>query len=182
MNKASAIAAEIDKQIEILHRCRSVFPRLDNSLVGQTEFRAPGYYQQLGLDVSVKLSSPMTAEFIDGLFDLGHWINENFVVRLWSILESNGIKTVNQELDNWRDVELVRRLRNKIGHGSGNYDPNDKDKKKLFDSIVDYYKVPQGYSYFDVEKYPIGIKQVLVPMAHGCKTYAAAYLAVKKGG
>src|SRR5688500_678552 len=86
MNKASAIAAEIDKQIEILHRCRSVFPRLDNSLVGQTEFRAPGYYQQLGLDVSVKLSSPMTAEFIDGLFDLGHWINENFVVRLWSIL------------------------------------------------------------------------------------------------
>src|SRR5688572_31484394 len=82
----------------------------------------------------------------------------------------------------WQDVELVRRLRNKIGHGSGNYDPNDKDKKKLFDSIVDYYKVPQGYSYFDVEKYPIGIKQVLVPMAHGCKTYAAAYLEVKKGG
>jgi len=42
----------------------------------------------LGYDVSVKLSAPMTAEFINGLFEMGHWLNENFVIRLWAILES----------------------------------------------------------------------------------------------
>lgn len=181
MSKADDVAVEIDRQLEILHRCRSVFPRLDANMAGQSEFRAPGYYQQLGLNVSVKLSEPMTTEFIDGLFDLGHWINENFVVRLWSILESNGVRgKINQELQGWQDVDLVRRLRNKIGHGSGVYDPNDADKKKLFDVIVEYYKVPEGYSYFEVEKYPIGIKQVLVPMANGCKQYAAGYFEAKK--
>ena len=51
-------------------------------------FRAPECYQQLGYDVSVKLSAPMTAEFINGLFEMGHWLNENFVIRLWAILES----------------------------------------------------------------------------------------------
>jgi hypothetical protein len=152
-------------------------------MAGQTEFEAPEYYRQLGYTVSVKLSQPMTAEFIKGLFDLGHWLIENFVTRMWAILESNQIvsKTgkIDQALENWRDVDLLRRLRNKIGHGSGTYEPADADKKKLFDAIVQYYNVPEGYSYFEVEKYPIGVKQVLVPMAHGCKKYAAAFVAAK---
>jgi len=88
MGIADDIATEIDRQVDFLHRCRSVFPRLENGMVGQSAFRAPEYYQQLGYDVSVKLSAPMTAEFINGLFEMGHWLNENFVIRLWAILES----------------------------------------------------------------------------------------------
>ncbi len=184
MSVADNVAAEIDRQVDFLHRCRSVFPRLHQGMAGQTEFSAPEYYRKLGYDVSVKLSEPMTEEFIDGLFELGHWLNENFVTRLWAILESNGIvaKTtkIDQNLANWRDVDLLRRLRNRIGHGSGTYDPANADKKKLFDAIVDYYKVPEGYSYFEIEKYPIGVGRVLVPMANGCKTYAAGVVAAKE--
>ena len=91
MSVADDVAAEIDRQVDILHRCRSVFPRLHQDMVGQTEFEAPEYYRQLGYNVSVKVSQPMTPEFIDGLFEMGHWLNENFVTRLWAILESNGI-------------------------------------------------------------------------------------------
>lgn len=183
MSVADDVAAEIDRQVDFLHRCRSVFPRLHKGMAGQKEFEAPAYYRQLGYNVSVKLSQAMTAEFIDGLFELGHWLNENFVTRLWAVLESNGIvgeqMKINQDLDGWQDVDLMRRLRNKIGHGSGTYDPDDPDKKKLFDTIVEYYKVPEGYSYFEVEKYPIGVGQVLVPMAQGCKKYTAAFIAAK---
>src|SRR5229473_656739 len=89
MSVADNVAAEIDRQVDFLHRCRSVFPRLHQGMAGQTEFSAPEYYRKLGYDVSVKLSEPMTEEFIDGLFELGHWLNENFVTRLWAILESN---------------------------------------------------------------------------------------------
>jgi hypothetical protein len=184
MSVADDVGAEIDRQVEFLHRCRSVFPRLQSNMAGQTEFEAPQYYRQLGYNVSVKLAQPMTAEFIDGLFELGHWLNENFVTRLWAILESNQIvsKTskIDQGLENWRDVDLLRRLRNKIGHGSGAYDPADAEKKKLFDAIVQHYNVPGGYSYFEVEKYPIGVGQVLVPMAQGCKKYTAAATTAKE--
>jgi hypothetical protein len=183
MSVADDVATEIDRQVDFLHRCRSVFPRLHKNMAGQTEFSAPDYYQQLGYNVSVKLPAPMTPEFIEGVFELGHWLNENFVTRLWAILESNHVVSrtskIDQGLANWRDVDLLRRLRNKIGHGSGAYEPGDADKKKLFDAIVQYYNVPQGYSYFEVEKYPIGVGQVLVPMAQGCKTYAAAFVAAK---
>jgi hypothetical protein len=183
MSVADDVAAEIDRQVDFLHRCRSVFPRLNKDMVGQTEFEAPEYYRQLGYNVSVKVSQPMTPEFIDGLFEMGHWLNENFVTRLWAILESNGIVgepiKINQQLEAWQDVDLLRRLRNKIGHGSGIYDPADADKKKLFDMIVEYYQIPEEYSYLEVEKYPIGVGKVLVPMAQGCKNYTSAFIAAK---
>lgn len=44
----------------------------------------------------------------------------------------------------------------------------------LWEMIVGYYKLQPGYSYLEVDKYPIGVKQVLVPMAEGCKKYVAA--------
>jgi len=53
------------------------------------------------------------------------------------------------------------------------------EKKKLFDAIVQYYNVPEGSSYFEVEKYPIGVGQVLVPMAQGCKRHTVAFVAAK---
>jgi hypothetical protein len=90
MSVADDVAAEIDRQVDFLHRCRSVFPRLHNEMAGQTEFEAPEYYRQLGYNVSVKLSQPMTAEFIDGLFELGHWLNENFVTLTSSVAKTRG--------------------------------------------------------------------------------------------
>ena len=41
MSVADDVAAEIDRQVDFLHRCRSVFPRLHKDMVGQTEFEAP---------------------------------------------------------------------------------------------------------------------------------------------
>jgi hypothetical protein len=64
-----------------------------------------------------------------------------------------------------------------VGHGSGVYDPEDPDKTMLWEMIVGYYNLQPGYSYLsylEVDKYPIGVKQVLVPMAEGCKKYVAA--------
>src|SRR5690349_17963066 len=108
MGLAEDIALEIDRQVEFLHRCRSVFPRLEMRMVGQSAFRAPDYYQQLGYDVAVKLSEPMTAEFIDGLFEMGHWLNENFVVRLWAILEAASQR--NRKHVGPRRLERLRRV------------------------------------------------------------------------
>ena len=44
------------------------------------------------------------------MFELGHWLNENFVTGLWAILESNGIvaKTskINRNVTHSRDMDL----------------------------------------------------------------------------
>ena len=175
---AAEIVLEIDTQIERLHRCRSVFPRLGRHLAGQKTFEAPAYYRQLGFDVVVALQQPMTEEFIDTLNNLAHWLNENFILRLYAVLESNSMyrSKLDQNLPGYDEMDIVRRLRNMIGHGS-EYDPADSGKKKLYDRVVAHFNV-QSESYLqDAEKYPIAVGQVLVPMAHGCKVYVQAKLA-----
>ena len=46
---------EIDRQIYLLHRTRSVFPRLGQELVGPKEFESPDYYKQLGFNATVEV-------------------------------------------------------------------------------------------------------------------------------
>lgn len=182
----SELHSEIDRQIYLLHRTRSVFPRLGQELVGQKQFDSPDYYKQLGFNATFDVAEGISQEFVDGFFEIGHWINENFLLRVWAVLESHKIVgntvKIDKTLDGWENVELLRRLRNKVGHGSGLYDPEDPDKKMLWDMIVGHYKLQPGYSYLEVDKYPIGVKQVLVPMAEGCKKYVTAFVEKNHAG
>lgn len=75
------VHAEIDRQIYLLHRTRSVFPRLEQELVGQQEFESPDYYKRLGFKASFEVPEGISQEFVDGFFEVGHWINENFLLR-----------------------------------------------------------------------------------------------------
>jgi len=173
--KALVVLAQIDVQIAFLLRCRSVFPRLGGDLVGQRTFEAPEYYRQHGHDVVVTLPEPMTAGFISDLNNLAHWLNENFVLRLFAVLESNGLfrARIRNELDGHDEMDMTRRLRNMIGHG-GLYDPDDADKRKLYDRIVQHFQVNSQSYLDDPMVYPLGVGQVLVPLAEGCKRYVTA--------
>jgi hypothetical protein len=169
------VLAEIDRQVAFLVRCRAVFPRLARHLVGQTSFDAPPYYRQHGHDVEVQLAEPMTEEFIDDLNRLAHWLNENFILRLWAVLDSNGFyKPGIEAIAGQDEMDITRRLRNMIGHG-GFYDPDDRDKKRLYDRIVQHFHVDSQSYIDDPTVYPLGVAQVLVPLAGGCKRYVVAF-------
>jgi len=171
---SQSVAVEIDEQIDHLHRTRSVFPRLSHHLVDSSRFEAPAYYRQLGLHVQVELEQPMTVAFIDGLNEIAHWINENFVLRLYAVLESHRLfqPEIRKDIAGHEEMDILRRLRNKIGHGSGKYDPSDTDKLKLYERLVKHFNVdPQTYLE-DATKYPLAVGQVLVPLATACKGYA----------
>jgi hypothetical protein len=174
--RSQEIATQIDEQLEFLHRTRSVFPRLGRHLAGEKWFEAPPYYRQLGYNVEVQLAQPMTVEFIDGLNDIAHWINENFILRLFAVLESHGCFTgsFRTDLDGYEEMDILRRLRNKIGHGSGRYDPSDGDKRKLYERLVRHFSVDPTSYLEDTSKYPLAVNQVLVPLAKACEKYAVA--------
>ncbi len=170
------IEVDIDEQVDRLLRARSVFPRLARHLAGATGFEAPEYYRQLGLHVQVQLEQPMTVAFIDGLNDIAHWINENFVLRLYAVLDSHGFykDKIDTSIEGHVEVDLLRRLRNKIGHGSGRYDPLDSDKRKLYETLVAHFSIEPHAYLEDTTKYPLAVGQVLVPLARKCEAYAKA--------
>ena len=168
------VAEQIEAQIQFLHRSRSVFPHLLPSVVGCTSFKTAPFYKKQGLNYSFHSSTPFTAESVEQFNDLGHWINQNFVVRLCAVLESNGILSPIQQVDGHAEVDILRRLRNVFAHGSGRYDRCDPEKRKLFDRIVSHFQLSQQEYTGDGKCFPIPIDKVLVPIGDGCKRYAIA--------
>lgn len=137
---ADSVAEQIDRQVDFLYRCRAVFPRLDSGLVGAMQFEASEYLQKRGHHFVMELATPLTKEAIAELNEIAHWLNENFVVRLYAVMEShqlvsNNIK-IRQDLDGHEELDILRRLRNQIGHGSKGYDINDPQKVELYTRIV----------------------------------------------
>jgi hypothetical protein len=173
-----AVVRQIDEQIQYLRRVRSLFPRLSTDLVGHTEFPTPPYYAYIGLGVWFRFSSPLTSEFITEFNDLAHWINQNFVLRLYAVLESNGLISqtirIHPDIEGHDEVDILRRLRNSFGHGSGRYDPTDAEQRRLFERIVARFDLDVGEDREQEGKYPLSITEVLIPLAEGCRRYAAS--------
>jgi hypothetical protein len=171
----SGVLDEIDRQIALLHLARAYFPYLPPNLAGKTEFATAPYYQRQGFGLTFKYSSPLPAERIQEFNALGHWINQNFILRLYAALETHGIMSNNIRIDDKADghdeVDILRRLRNRFGHGAGRYDPCDSEHKKLYERIVAHFKLTQDLDSEREGVYPIPIDQVLIPLAEGCKRY-----------
>lgn len=59
-------------------------------------------------------SKPLTKKDIQRNNEIGHWINENVVVRLCAILQSHSILSekvsIDKSIDGWKEVDLLRRL------------------------------------------------------------------------
>ena len=64
---------ELDDLQDLLLQIRSVFPALDKKMVGHDHFEAAPYYQSLGYHATMKLSEPITPDFIERFNRLGKW-------------------------------------------------------------------------------------------------------------
>ena len=174
------IPAQIAKQIEYLLRTRAVFPVIGESAVGHTSFSTAPYYQQAGINVEVRFAEPITLGQVQIINSIGHWINQNFAIRLCALLEYYGVippqgqGKLNESLPGFQDINIVRRLRNVLAHTSGRYNSTVPEERKLYETMVTHYGVV-GADPDTATKFPLSIDAVLVPMARGCQKYAQAW-------
>ena len=176
MNTSSELIAQIDMQLSILMEIRSIFPTLTIEMVGKNSYFTAPYYENSGYKREIMLSSPITLAYIEKQDTIGRWVNQSFIIRLCAILERHCVipnesdGKINQEVEGWEEVELIRRIRNKLAHKNGEYNPEDTDDRKLYEIIVERFQL-------NVEKpaeakgFPIPIDTVLIPLSIGCKKY-----------
>jgi hypothetical protein len=171
---AARAIKEIDKLLERHTQARSHVPRLGTNLVGHFYYSSPLFYVERGFDVITMLPRPLTVQDIAKINAVSHWMNENAIVRLFAIL--NRCKLVGEyvkidkAIDSWMDVDIVRRLRNKIAHGSG-YDKDDPEDVKLAAAIEERFGVSLVEDAFQLDIMP-----VLTGLCEGCKSYAQEWL------
>ena len=154
------------------NNCRAHFPYIPENAVGIKSADTAPYYVAQGLRISFVFSEGLSNDGLLKINRIGHWINQNFVIRLCALLESYHILSntvaIDFDMDGAEQVNIARRLRNCFAHSSGRYNPEDKDHVKTMELIRDHIGVPLG----DRAEWPISIDAVLKPLYEGCKSYS----------
>jgi len=156
--------------------CRSLFPHIDKTFVGVHKAGTAPYYRQFGFVVEFVFGEGLTIDAIDQINSVGHYINQNFIVRLLALLEyykviGNGID-IDETIVGSEELDILRRLRNQFAHSSGRYNPHDRKQKTLCQRIVDHFDLKDT----DPSDFPLSIDQVLEKMFFVCKSYVKEFL------
>jgi len=169
------ILSHIEQQRQFLLRTRALFPYVNDDLVGADQFQTAPLYQSYGHNIHFVLPEPLTLDTINSIRSVGHWINQNYVIRLSAYLEYHGIipkegqGKINQDLSGWNEVDILRRLRNKFAHSSGRYNSEDSNSRTLFLRVVEHFSLQEDEN--TATEYPIPIDSVLLPLTEGCRQY-----------
>ena len=86
-SKTKSLIKEMDVLFDKLTNCRAYFPYMTEKDKGKTEFDTPQVYADLGYHITFRLREPLTMENINKNNELSHWLNQNFIVRLYSLME-----------------------------------------------------------------------------------------------
>jgi hypothetical protein len=163
------IFQEIDLLMEKYMRSKSLFPYVDETFVGKREMNTAPIYSDSGLKVRFHFSQPLTLNDVEKINEVGHYLNQNVIFRLYALLESYNLfaTKIDQSIDGWKELDLVRRLRNHFAHTSGEYDPAGSKQKKLVEELVTHFKL--GIK--EPQDIPLSINEVIIPLFNGCKKY-----------
>jgi hypothetical protein len=88
MDRCSDLIEQIDAQLKNLLTARAIFPYMREHLVGATECATAPFYRNRGFNITFFFAEPLTAPRIAEFNQIGHWINQNYIVRLYALLES----------------------------------------------------------------------------------------------
>ncbi len=165
------LLAAIDILWKNFNNCKSHFPYMKKEAKGAKEVKTALYYINQGFDVRFVFSEGISEEGIKKINEVGHWINQNVIIRLCAILESYHIISntteINFDLEGAEQVNISRRLRNCFTHSSGRYKADNKEHRKTLKLMKDHL----GISIDECKDWPLSIDTVIQPLFEGCSKY-----------
>lgn len=165
---------ELLTELEILKtnftNCRAYFPYMSQHNIGAREIITAPYYSSRGFHVIFQFDQPLDDAHISKNNEIAGWINQNFIIRLHALLESYSVANpIDHSVDGWKDVDLVRRLRNVFAHKNGKYDPTDHEDVKLVEELKRHLCVSEILN--NGIEFGLSIDTGIEPLFNGCKKY-----------
>ncbi|MDP2234238.1 MAG: hypothetical protein Q8K89_11415, partial [Actinomycetota bacterium] len=148
---------------------------MPESLVEQRvdQFSPGTFYKSTTPYSYVKLKGELTSEVRDSHNRVGELQNENFIVRLWALLESHGFTKPIRSAAHSKDIRLLKELRQHYAHGTGYFNPEKRRHISL------RRKVGRHFGLSDDELgpgIPTTITTVLEPLYLASREYALAVI------
>jgi hypothetical protein len=158
------VCDEINRQWENHLTSRAVFySGMDLSVACK---ESPSYYVQKGIDIKFQLPTPLTPILKRTLVDAPNWLNQNYIIRLFGILDAPGLIRAGKDQSN-QYTEIVALLRSRVGaHSSGTHKITKGDSKKAQELIHEH--LDDGFSLDDLERFNLSINTVLEPLKDQC--------------
>lgn len=163
---------ELNQALDLLwknfNNCRAHFPALGEECAGATAVQTAPYYVRQGFNLAFQFSEPLTIGEIGKMNEIGHWISQNFVIRLYALLQSFQVPLKPSERKASAHVCIVKGLRDCFAHSSGRFPPTKEEHNKTLDQLCTTLGIDRN----GLTDWPLSIDEVLKPLFFGCKEYA----------
>ena len=174
---------ELLKEMDLLWsnfiQVRAPFPYPRKEHVGKSVLESSPFYKAEGINMKIEYEHALTKSDIERLRNLCYWINQSFLIRLYTLLEyyklvsKNPTKNkIRKELDGHEELDILRRLRNQFAH-TGKYNPDDGAQEILFNRIVKQFKIEAKD--IDERIFPIPIDKVIKVIFEKVKKYVELF-------
>jgi len=89
MERMNKIGQEINTLLVYFKHSKAFFRYIGDNYVGKTEL--PPYNIALGYQQFIMFNNPITKDFQERHNSVGHYLNQNILIRLFAILNSNDV-------------------------------------------------------------------------------------------
>lgn len=161
------ILDEIETQWECHVMTRAVF---DSNFPNRgSEYSSGSFYKEHGINFKVHILNTESDQFKRSSKRVAEWLNQNYVIRLFGILD--GHRLIGRGILLESDViELLKLLRNNVGAHSSDTKPSNKSAirkaTRLINELFD-----RSITVESVEHYTLSIDSVLFPMKEKIKEF-----------
>jgi len=151
------VCKEIELQWDYLLMAKSVFY---NEFYHADEFTSPSFYKKNGFSFKVVIAEPKSKRWLKAANGVSNWLNQNFIIRLYGILDSKNIRKTENKPE---IIQLIETLRPKVGaHTTGSHSPHKSVLKKATQLINSLFNA--GINENEVQNFELSIDTVLEPM------------------
>jgi hypothetical protein len=148
---------EIEKEIclleQMFHQTRSNYPYIDEHYIGKTPILRFNVGNNI---VYINYERPITKEFRDLNNKIAHFHNQNFIIRLFSVLNNYQIFQ-NLKISDSPELYVLKLLKNIYCHSSGTYDKENIDHRNLMKRMIKTFNLEDKL----YDDFPISIDTVI---------------------
>jgi hypothetical protein len=171
LESIAKICENIDQIWQYHLNVRSHFPFARKEHLGKQIIESSPYYANHGYIIKYDYGKELENDDIVRINKLSNWLNQNVLIRLYALMNYNdfvGEKIkIDKSRNGWKELDLLRRLRNLFAHTDGSYNSEDEEQSILVEELKSHFSLEQD----TFDHFPISIDSVIEPIFEGCKAY-----------